>query len=249
MKQFFVLVITLFISSFCYAQSNLIDVVYLKNGSMIRGIIIEQVPNQSLKIRTSDGSVFVYNISDVEKMTREEPVVQQERYYGQNTRNIRNTRNYTVIPSNKTLRGYKGFVDAGYTFSSEYEDRVEISTSHGYQFNNYLFVGGGVGYHYYSDPDVELYAMPIFANFRANFMNKKVTPFTDLRVGYSVGDLEGGYAYIGLGARFQLVKKMALNLTLGFSYQEYDYYSSYSSWYYEDTTDSSGFNIKFGFEF
>jgi len=53
-----------------FAQ-NFIDVVYLKNGSIIRGIIIEQVPNESLKIQTADDNVFVLKISEVEKMTKE----------------------------------------------------------------------------------------------------------------------------------------------------------------------------------
>ncbi|QQS72492.1 MAG: hypothetical protein IPP95_15195 [Flavobacteriales bacterium] len=44
------------------------DVVYLKNGSVIRGMVIEQVPNVSLKIGTADGSVFVYAMDQVEKM-------------------------------------------------------------------------------------------------------------------------------------------------------------------------------------
>jgi len=56
------------------AQQNYEDVVFLKNGSIIRGTIVEQIPNQSLKIKTKDGSVFVYNISEVEKMTKEEIV-------------------------------------------------------------------------------------------------------------------------------------------------------------------------------
>ena len=43
------------------------DVVYLKNGSVIRGTVIEQVPGKSLKIKTSDGSVFVYTMDEVEK--------------------------------------------------------------------------------------------------------------------------------------------------------------------------------------
>ena len=38
------------------------DVVYLKNGSIIRGLVIEQVPGKSLKIKTRDGSVFVYTM-------------------------------------------------------------------------------------------------------------------------------------------------------------------------------------------
>jgi hypothetical protein len=48
-----------------------VDVVYLKNGSIIKGIITEQKPNQSLKIQTKDGSTFVYNYSDIEKVTKE----------------------------------------------------------------------------------------------------------------------------------------------------------------------------------
>jgi hypothetical protein len=55
---------------FVFSQ-QLEDVVYLKNGSIIRGIIIEQVPNTSLKIKTRDGSVFAYKMEEVEKMTRE----------------------------------------------------------------------------------------------------------------------------------------------------------------------------------
>lgn len=54
-----------------YSQDN-IDVVYLKNGSIIKGTIVEQVPNVSLKIKTSDGSIFVYQMDEVEKITKEE---------------------------------------------------------------------------------------------------------------------------------------------------------------------------------
>lgn len=48
------------------------DVVYLKNGSVIKGVIIEQVPNDSLKIQTADGSVFVYEMDQVAKIAKEQ---------------------------------------------------------------------------------------------------------------------------------------------------------------------------------
>jgi hypothetical protein len=48
-----------------------VDVVYLKNESVIKGMIIEQVPNMSLKIQTNDGSVFVYKMDQVQKITKE----------------------------------------------------------------------------------------------------------------------------------------------------------------------------------
>lgn len=47
------------------------DVVYLKNGGILRGMIIEQIPNVQLKIQTKDGSVFVYKIEEIEKITKE----------------------------------------------------------------------------------------------------------------------------------------------------------------------------------
>jgi hypothetical protein len=48
-----------------------IDVVYLKNGGVIRGMIIEQTPNVQIKIQTKDGSIFVYKMEEIEKMTKE----------------------------------------------------------------------------------------------------------------------------------------------------------------------------------
>ena len=52
-----------------YAQD---DVVYLKNGSIIKGTIIEEVPGVSLKIKTKDGSLFVYQMDEIDKIAREQ---------------------------------------------------------------------------------------------------------------------------------------------------------------------------------
>ena len=70
-SRYFVLLAFVFISSLAFAQGNLQDVVYLKNGSIIRGVIIEQVPNQSIKLQTADRNVFVFQMSEIEKLTRE----------------------------------------------------------------------------------------------------------------------------------------------------------------------------------
>lgn len=47
------------------------DVVYLKNGSIIHGQIIEQIPNVSIKIQTRDGNIFVYEMEEVLKIVKE----------------------------------------------------------------------------------------------------------------------------------------------------------------------------------
>lgn len=236
-KLLFLLTLLLSISTYVAAQ-NYTEVVYLKNGSVIKGVIIEQVPNVSLKIKTSDGSLIICQMNDVEKITKEE---RYTRDYRKDVNNRKAARN--------TLKGYKGFVDVGYIADlSDYNaDKVEVSTSHGYQFNNYFYVGGGVAVDFYTDAD--LIAAPIFVDFRANFINKKITPFADIKTGYSVGDVEGVYVATGIGVRFSLKGKKALNLKLEYNYQQYDYY--YRGYYmnFDDTLDLEGLGFKVGFEF
>lgn len=236
-KLLLLLTLLLSISTYVAAQ-NYTEVVYLKNGSVIKGVIIEQVPNVSLKIKTSDGSLIICQMNDVEKITKEERYTRDYRKDANNRKAARNT-----------LKGYKGFIDFGYIADlSDYDaNKVEISTSHGYQFNNYFYLGGGVAADFYTDAD--LIAVPIFVDFRANFINKKVTPFADIKTGYSVGDVEGLYVSTGIGVRFSLKGKKALNLKLEYNYQQYDYY--YSGYYinYDDTADLEGLGFKVGFEF
>jgi len=64
-----------------YSQQSLEDVVYLKDGSIIRGIIIEQIPNVSLKIQTRDGSVFVFPMEKVEKISKEPRITGPEQQF------------------------------------------------------------------------------------------------------------------------------------------------------------------------
>jgi hypothetical protein len=72
LRPFFILAACI-LTSAAFAQ-EMQDVVYLKNGSIIRGMIIEQVVGKSLKIKTRDGSVFVYAMEEVERITKEEGV-------------------------------------------------------------------------------------------------------------------------------------------------------------------------------
>ena len=59
------------VSNFAIAQT-MRDVVMLKNGSIIKGIITEQTPPKELKIKTADGSIFVYKYEEIDKISREE---------------------------------------------------------------------------------------------------------------------------------------------------------------------------------
>lgn len=53
------------------AASQLDDVIYLKDGTVVRGTIIDRNPGQSLKIRTADNRVLTYSVQHIFKVTRQ----------------------------------------------------------------------------------------------------------------------------------------------------------------------------------
>lgn len=210
------------------------EVVYLKDGSIVKGTIIEQIPNTSLKIQTADGSIFAYQMKDIEKITKEaydkpEPP----------------TRHKIAFDGKGPKTGYRGFADLGYTIGTGTwgEDRIEISTSHGYQFNPYVFAGAGVGFNYYFDSEV--IGIPIFAHVRSEFLKHSITPFADFKIGYSAGDVEGFYMAPAVGCRFAVGGRFGLSASLGYTLQK----AEVGIHYYSSTETIGGFNIKVGFDF
>ena len=64
------LAMTFIMASQVFAQ-GIEDVVYLENGGIVRGAILEQIPDESLKIRRRDGRVFSYKMNEIEKIAKE----------------------------------------------------------------------------------------------------------------------------------------------------------------------------------
>lgn len=221
-----------------FGQSNYQDVVYLKNGSVIRGVIIEQVLNKSIKIETADSSVFVYQIDEIEKLTKE-PI------QGKSGSSF----------SNSGLQsGYKGIVELGYQIGTgDYGmDRLNLNIINGYQINPYFSLGFGTGLRYYFDAEAAV--IPIFADFRANFMDNHVSPYLSLGVGYSF-DATNSFKGVGfllnptIGVSFKVSEKSAMNVGLGYEMQrmKFLYYGLYS--YYEFTENSGAISINVGISF
>lgn len=216
--------------AFCMAQ-EMQEVVYLKNGSIIRGTIIEQVPDKSLKIQTNDGSIFAYEMAEVEKISKE-----------QTTTSLQRKRSAAVQNRNGVQRGYRGFVELGYTVgTSDWDDtnRIEFATSHGYQFNPYFYAGLGIGVHYYHE-NAEV-GIPIFADLRTDILNNWITPYVDLKIGYTVNDGTGFYMSPTVGCRFGFANNRALSLGIGYTMQKIPVLSN--------KDNRGGFSIKLGVEF
>lgn len=212
------------------AMAQYVETVHLKNGSMIRGVIIEQIPEQTLKIQTSDGSVFVYSYSEIAKITKEIP-----------QRNERVASLSPNKPRTPIKPSYMGIVDVGYSVDTRGvgAGRVELSTSHGCLIIPYLYVGGGVGFQYYHS--ASLFNIPIFADFRGYAMKGDIKPFLNIRIGYSVGDIDGLYFSPSVG-----VSLKRCDISVGYTMQKatvYDYYG------WTNSVNFGAVTFKFGFRF
>jgi long-subunit fatty acid transport protein len=209
MKKYLVLILFALIATAAFAQSKYQDVVYLKNGSVVRGVIIEQIPNQSIKIETADKNVFVYKMDEVEKIVKE-PIKAKRGFSGNGS---------------GLEKGYKGIVEAGYQLGvGEFAlDRLKLNIINGYQINPYFSVGLGTGLRYYFDSNKVM--VPIFADFRANFMNSSLSPYLSFGIGYS---LDSDYHFEGTGmivnpaagVSYRISEKLVMNFGLGYEVQK-----------------------------
>lgn len=48
-----------------------VDVLHFKNGTSIKGVIVEQVPGKTVKVKAEDGQEYVYSITEISRFTRE----------------------------------------------------------------------------------------------------------------------------------------------------------------------------------
>ena len=154
-----------------FSSSSDEDAIYLLNGRVIRGTIEEIEPDDFVSIRTTTGRINEYSMDDVRRITRATtPPPRNSRAQDRNasSRNSsRNNSNNNDRYNNRSssgyndysIVGYKGTFDVGYNLAmggTGEKGSFEFNTSHGYQLNEYLFVGAGVGLHMYNARDAQL---------------------------------------------------------------------------------------------
>ena len=64
MKRLGLLLVMLVAATISFAQSS--HVLKLKNGNTIKGVVLELLPSESIKMQTADGNIFVFELSEVE---------------------------------------------------------------------------------------------------------------------------------------------------------------------------------------
>ena len=144
-------------------------------------------------------------------------------------------------------QGYRGFADLSYTLGvgdwGKNHDRIGIMTSHGYQIAPQFFAGLGVGFNYYFNGHDELCSLPVFAHIRSDILNNEITPFVDLKVGYSLIDVKGVYVNPSIGCRFELTDDIGLNVGVGYTMQQVELV------YYSEKKNCGGIDFRVGIDF
>jgi hypothetical protein len=192
-----------------YNNEDSPDAIYLMNGRVVRGIIEEFEPDDFVSLRTPTGKVYEYSMDDVKRISRglarssgkssasakktqsrsssgyED---EDDRYENRRSSSRRSDDGY----SNYSVSGYKGTFDLGYNLpmgGTGEKGNFEINTSHGYQLNEYLFVGIGAGLHMYNARDAKMTdpkSYPQYVPKPGTSSDAKITPFDSVTYMHAV---------------------------------------------------------------
>lgn len=231
------------------AQNKTEDVVYLKNGSIIHGTVLEIIPNQSIKIQTADNNLFIFKMEEVDKITKS-----SKEYYRENNSTPpvykhQKGSGYVNIPE---VGYYFGFGDAtlsayGQNVGAHKNDyhAISIRDVNGYRVNSNCIIGLGVGFESYSGDTNYLPTtqyVPVFCEVKFFFNSHtstnagfafdigynigltKNTSYTNL-MGYGSATITDNYkGGVFLNPAFiiqeKLNEKTAIYFSIGYIYQE-----------------------------
>jgi hypothetical protein len=246
----FILMLSVLTTNLTFSHER-IEVVYLKNGSTIRGEIVEEKPNQYLKIETDNGSSVFCNIDEIDKITREK------------VENGTSSKQKQSSSEGYLTRGYRCFV-FGEFIGGELIGGA-ITTTHGFQINKHIFVGGGSGIRFADDWSYGNHiSIPLYANFRYDIWDNNSSPYLNLNSGICI-PIQGAFGFYGaltIGSRFKRISiETGVEIARGVNdyyyyetdpydpYYNYDYNNYYDKSYVYEKYNAFSFVARIGLEF
>lgn len=154
-KLTLVLSALLLLMNMIYAQKSRKDVVYLKNGSVIKGQIINTFPTGQVQIKKGDNSYQVFEPTQFDSIS-------------------------TV---NRIHPSYFNLTEVGIlagNSNNKYAAQFSLMNISGWQFKKHFSMGAGAGVEFFS----ETY-LPVVADLRYSFILHRMNPFFGLQTGYS----------------------------------------------------------------
>lgn len=226
------------------AQRKSRDAVYLKQGSIITGSLLQYDSLRGIRI-SNDCGIWQYSFQEVDSV----------RIFAMNPRSALKKRGYYNLGSLGLLfgEGNKGT-----------QPFASLTMVNGWQFDQRLFAGIGLGYEFY-----EWGVLPLFADIKYHFRPDAVTPFVSFKVGYSfpLTETTGNADYYQtegktfggvlvnpeVGINFPVGAHNAVVLGIGYHYQELSWKEPEYQWsYYQSKRVYTHFNrisLRVGFIF
>lgn len=205
------------------AQEKGQDAVYLKNGSILYGKILEYTEGKEVKIEIIGHNVLVFPVSEVEKTA----------YKLMGNANNEPQKGITLGSSVSFLGGSSSSL--GFNFNTSY------------LFANRMSAGLGTGVEFFS-----YQVLPVYAEFNYYMLKTGLTPYFYAKGGYSFPlskpyndywanpEYKGGIlASAGMGLRKDFHNSLSLLFSVGFRYQKLRTYTEYYPWYSGQSTSES----------
>ncbi|MCX6220511.1 MAG: hypothetical protein NTZ69_05945 [Bacteroidia bacterium] len=211
------LILTLFLSLTFLAQGKRRNVVYLKNGTVLRGTIVLHDPGKLIQLRTADNNLWVFKMDQIDSIAH--PV--------------------RVVFNRKT--GYFNLTELGFLQGSDPNARLiprSLLNISQWKFENGLAPGIGFGIEYAN----EAY-LPVVADIRYYLRDKQPMPYFSFQAGYSIpldphevnslgmssvynsgAKARGGFLLNpAIGIQTPLNENLALTFSAGYRWMKYHY--------------------------
>jgi len=224
-----------------------LDVVYLKDGGMVRGHITEYILDKHLIIQSLSGETYTFKPHEIDRREREV---------------IKSGKNKELREIQIKDKGYYNVTQFGLLISSgsNSETSPRLTTINGMRINRYVQVGLGASADFYYDFNL----FPVFLDVRGDVLKGQITPQYYIQGGYALtgttvqndwgwatkskgGLMIGG----GLGMKINTRSTVGFLLTVGYQHQRAERQSGWDdgdgniNW---DTIDKLGFNrLSIGF--
>lgn len=212
MTRYFLLLALLVIGLSATAQNNMDEVVYLKDGTAMRGLIIEFVPGVSISIQDANRELHTYTMAEVAKIRREPkakvPPLKKAPFYAALEVGL------TDYPTPRNHPITKNWA----LFSANFVAGIKVG--------KLVATGLGAGVDV-SSPSL-IYGS-FYWNLRVAFTKKRVAPYLDINAGYIginvkyqtyhsglTGHDDGGMVNPSIGIKVALGKKVNWTASLGY---------------------------------
>ncbi len=221
-KHFVILVALFFIGAMLPTIVSAQDVIHLKDGTSVRGRIVSQ-RDGSVSIETRNREIRTYQISDIETNKDARSKSEPEVIRPKERKRSRNT--YIPATFNKS-KGYFGLVEVGGGSGDFNTGLLSLSIVNGYRVIPQFAAGIGVGVM----TKFKEAMVPVFLHLRSDFLNRNVSPFVAVNIGYlyNINRTSPGngsrHAYMVepiVGTSFNVTKKHRMTAGAYFNYSRY----------------------------